>query len=148
MNKLLLIVLILLLAAGLSAEGKRDPTRAALYSLVLPGGGQIYNHAYLKAGLVIGVQGWLIGSAIHHANQRDKFRELAETAPPALEQQYLADSEEYRDKLNNDIWWIGIAAALSVFDAYVDAHLSDFEEQKEKLRLRFDGEKLSLHYRW
>lgn len=144
------ILLILLCAAVLlSAEAARNPYRAMLYSAVAPGGGQIYNQKYLKAGLVIGVQGFLIGSAIYHDGKRDDYRRLAQSADNALlEQQYLARSKDYKERLNNDIWWIGITAALSMIDAWVDAHLFDFEEQKEKLRLRFEDTTLLLEYRW
>lgn len=147
MNKMLPLLLVLACCCtGLAGE-KRDPTRAALYSLALPGGGQIYNRAWLKAGLVIGVQGFLIGSAIHHNERRDHFRDLAANAPDSYsEQVYTLQSNDYRDKLNNDIWWIGITAALSVFDAYVDAHLADFDAEKEKLELRFSGDKVLLQY--
>jgi hypothetical protein len=147
LKRFILLILVLAFLTGLAAQEKRDPTRAALYSLVLPGGGQIYNHAYLKAGLVIGVQGFLIGSAIFHDGKRDDFAALAHNTQDSYQQQlYLSQSRDYKDKLNNDIWWIGITAALSVFDAYVDAHLSDFDSQKEKIRLRFSDAGVRLQY--
>lgn len=148
-KKLALVILLLLVLACLGAQARRDPDRAALYSLVLPGAGQIYNHAYLKAGLVIGIQGYLIGTAIYNDGQRADFQRLAQTTSnSALAQEYQARSDDYKDRVNNDIWWIGITAALSVIDAYVDAHLADFESQKEKLRLRFEGDQISLEYRF
>ncbi len=148
--KKLIIIMIMLGFACLSfGEEKREPYRAMVYSAVFPGGGQIYNQAWLKAGLVMGVQGFLIGSAIHHENKRSDFQELAETTQDTfLKQEYEARSREYKDALNNDIWWIGITAGLSVIDAYVDAHLHDFESQKEKVRLRFAEGTLSLEYRF
>lgn len=145
------VIILLLLGCVAFAFGqeKREPYRAMLYSAVFPGGGQLYNQAWLKAGLVMGVQGYLIGSAIYHDGKRADFNELAEnTQDSFLQQQYEARSKEYRDALNNDIWWIGITAGLSVIDAYVDAHLYDFESQKEKIRLRFEGDALSLQYRF
>jgi len=131
------------------AQAKRDLNRAMLYSALIPGGGQIYNRAYLKAGLVIGIQGFLIGSAVYHDGKRDDFEEQARNTSDAyLAQQYQARSRDYRDSLNNDIWWIGITAALSVIDAYVDAHLHDFAAQEEKIRLRFGDGNLLLQYRF
>lgn len=149
MKKLILLLVLLSCLAGLCAQTKRDPNLAALCSALLPGGGQIYNHQYLKAGLVIGVQGFLVGSAIHNDAQRDKYRELANSATDALlQQQYRATSQDYKDRVNNNIWWMGITAALSVIDAYVDANLYDFESEKEKIRLRFGGDQVSLEYRF
>jgi hypothetical protein len=63
-----------------------------------------------------------------------------------LTQRYRQQADEFKDKRTSDIWWIGITAALSVLDAYVDAHLADFESQKNKLRLRFEDETLALQF--
>jgi hypothetical protein len=41
---------------GISMVYAANPTHAMLYSAFIPGGGQIYNHAYVKAGIVIGIQ--------------------------------------------------------------------------------------------
>ena len=129
------------------AQAKRVPTRAVLYSAVFPGGGQLYNRAWLKAGLVMGVQGFFIGSAIYHGGERNYWRDLAETTPePFLQEQYLARSRDYGYQLNNDVWWIGITAGLSMLDAYVDAHLADFDSEKENIRLRCSGDALLLQY--
>jgi len=147
----MLLALVLLLSVAVPCQGrnKPQPTRAMLYSAFLPGGGQIYNRAWVKAGLVLGVQGWLIGRAIHNDDKKDRFHDLAASAEQVGDQVYYKAMEtEYRNRFNNDIWWIGITAALSMVDAYVDAHLNDFEEQEEKLRLRFSDAGISLQYRF
>jgi hypothetical protein len=149
LKNILILLVLLSLAAALGAEDTRSPYRAMLYSAVFPGGGQLYNRQYLKAGAVLGVQGFLIGSAIYHDGKRDDYRRLAASAADGLQQQeYEALADDYRGRLNNDIWWIGITAALSMIDAYVDAHLYDFDLQKEKLRLRFEETTLLLSYSW
>lgn len=149
MKKLLVL---LLLCAGLSAgfaQAKREPLRAVLYSAAVPGGGHLYNRAWLKAGLVMGVQGWFIGSAIYHGGQRNHWQDMAEAEPDEfLRQQYLAISQDWGYQLNNDVWWIGITAGLSMLDAYVDAHLSDYDSEKEQIRLRFSDGALVLQYRF
>lgn len=140
MKKLLVIPFLWCLA--LSAT---NPTHAMLYSAFIPGGGQIYNHAYLKAGLVIGLQSYLIGTAFYHDAKVDDYREKAQaSSDPFTVQHNLDQAEEYKERRTSDIWWIGITAALSVLDAYVDAHLSDFEAQKSQLKLRFEDEKMNL----
>jgi hypothetical protein len=147
MKKAMTILLLLACVCLVNAQTERKPYRAVLYSALLPGGGQIYNHAWLKAGLVAGIQGYLIGSAVYHDGKRDDFAELAEnTNDLYLQQQYLAQSRDYKDKLNNDIWWIGITAGLSMIDAFVDAHLYDFKIQKEKIELRFSEGNVTLRY--
>ena len=64
MKRYLLILLILLAMSSLPAWELSRPAKAGALSAVLPGGGQIYNKQFVKAGLVIGIQGFLIGSAI------------------------------------------------------------------------------------
>lgn len=148
-KKVSLLMLMIACAAGLAGQAYKQPYRAMLYSAAFPGGGQIYNGKYLKAGLVAGIQGYLIYAAVRNDSRRQDFRELAETASsPGDQALYEARSRDYRDRLNNDIWWIGITAGLSMIDAYVDAHLHDFESEKEKVRLRFGQSGLNLEYRF
>lgn len=126
-----------------------NPTHAMLYSAFIPGGGQIYNKAYVKAGVVIGMQSYLIGTALYHDAKLDDFKDKASSSSDAyLKEHYRQRADEYKEKRTSDIWWIGITAALSVIDAYVDAHLADFESQKNKLRLRFEDETLALQIRF
>lgn len=147
-----LLIALFLLPGAVSlchAQSTVKPGRALLYSALFPGGGQIYNRSWVKAGAVIGVQGWLIGSAIHNSHQKNRYNNLAASAAQISDQAYYNAMEtEYRNRLNNDIWWIGITAGLSMIDAYVDAHLHDFEEQDRKLKLRFSDTKLGLEYRF
>src|SRR5690606_12268105 len=52
----------------------RNPIRAALYSAILPGTGQIYNKKWWKAPLVWGVLGTGAGFVIHLNNQYKEYR--------------------------------------------------------------------------
>lgn len=129
----------------LTAQPVKNPTRAALYSIMLPGGGQVYNHAYVKAGVVIGVQAYFVGSALYHDGKAKDFEKLsAGTSDAILQQEYQSRRKEYQELRTSDFWWIGITMALSALDAYVDAHLYDFEAQKDKLHLRFEGDAILL----
>ncbi|MDY0150732.1 MAG: DUF5683 domain-containing protein [Candidatus Cloacimonas sp.] len=149
MKKHALCILLLLLIGLLSAQPTKNPTRAALYSAFVPGGGQLYNHAYFKAGLVIGVQGYFIGSALYHDAKADDYKQQLEgLSDPLTIQQIRAKQKEYQDLRTSDFWWMGITMTLSVLDAWVDAHLYDFDAQKEKLHLRFEGDTLLLEKRF
>jgi len=126
-----------------------NPSRAMLYSAVVPGGGQIYNKAYIKAGIVISLQAWNIGRAIHNKSEADHLlKKSHESSNPMDILFYKARSEEFHEKYTSDIWWIAITAALSVIDAYVDAHLADFDEKRDTLHLKFDEGKVGLEYRF
>ena len=144
-----LIVLMLSLTLGLGAKTEARVYRAMAYSALIPGGGQIYNHQYVKAGVVIGVQSFLIGSAIYHDGKRDDYKALAlQSSNPLEAQQYLYQSKEYKDQLRSDYWWMGITMALSVIDAYVDAHLWDYDAQRDRIHLKFEDSKLQLNYQF
>jgi hypothetical protein len=124
-----------------------NPTHAMLYSAFIPGGGQVYNKAYVKAGIVIGVQGYLLGSTLYNdAKVQDYKKKITATDDAFLLQHYRDRRDEYREARTSDIWWMGITCVLSMLDAYVDAHLHDFEAEKGKLHLRFEDEHLQLKY--
>ena len=144
---LLLFCLALLLPNFCFAKPLSQPTKALLLSAVIPGGGQLYNHAWVKAGVVIGVQGYLITSAIHHDSKLKDYRtKAANSSDPAQINHYKQQELRYKDRFNNDVWWIGITAALSMIDAFVDAHLKDFDSNKQELKLRFSNSSVGLEY--
>ncbi|HPV14341.1 MAG TPA: DUF5683 domain-containing protein [Candidatus Cloacimonadota bacterium] len=142
-----LLCLIWLIPNLCSAKPLSQPTKALLLSAVFPGGGQLYNHAWIKAGVVMGVHGYLITSAVQHDAKLKDYRTKALNSTDPLEaSRYKQLEQRYTDRFNNDVWWIGITAALSMIDAFVDAHLKDFDANKQDLRLRFSGSSLSLEY--
>ena len=138
--------MIFIIGCGLLSAGEsKNPTRAALYSAFLPGGGQVYNGAYAKAGIVIGVQGYLLGKALYHDSKVDDYaRKAAQTDNIQLAQTYKARRDEFREKRTSDIWWMGISLGLSVLDAWVDAHLYNFDADKDQIHLLFEDDKLKL----
>ncbi len=140
---------LLLPTADLQAlDYKKNPTRAMLCSALVPGGGQFYNQAYLKAGVVAGLQAYLIGLAVHHNNRISHFQDLLDSSPEALQPAYRLQRDDYRDKLRSDYWWIGTVLLLSVGDAFVDAHLHNYETERRQVNLKFAGGRLQLEYRF
>ncbi len=93
----------------------RSPRGAMLRSLVLPGGGQFYNGKWFK-GLVIG--GTEVGLVIDAIVQNQW----------AQESDYYYDKEFYRENRSLAIWWLAGVVLYSVTDAFVDAHLADFDD--------------------
>ncbi len=108
-----------------------QPRVVMLRSLLVPGWGQLHNHAWLKAGAVAGVEGWLIGSIVNDQSKLDGL--LAEvtrlrggTDNAALDRAI----NEYNDRLNQSVssqWLLGGVLAYALVDAYVDAHFRTFE---------------------
>lgn len=139
--------------AGFQME--KDPLAAILWSLALPGAGQIYVESYWKAPLFIGAAGALGYFIIDNHNQfvefsdiydnlksrRDDLRSRIENLPEGEDPSGLrsqlnivADStdymrqkkEVYRDNRDlSGLYLLGVYL-LSAVDAYVGAHLYDF----------------------
>jgi len=149
LKRTVFVLALLWCAISLAAQTQKSPTRAVLYSALVPGGGQIYNETYVKAGIVIGVQAYFVTNAIYHdAKAQDYKDKVNSTTDALLLQEYKDKRKEYQELRTSDFWWIGITAALSMLDAYVEAQLFDFEAQKDKLHLRFEGDTLLLEKRF
>ncbi len=95
----------------------KSPTGALLRSLVVPGWGQFYNQKYIKTGLVATAEISLLAAAIVRNNQAQKSASLAE-------------KDSLKESRNTFVVWLMGTVLYSIIDAYVDAHLYDFEEKK------------------
>lgn len=97
---------------------KRSPN-AAMWRSLVPGWGQFYNKEYVKSVLVLGGQGALIYSVDFY--NRKAGRELR-------------NSEAYNfyiDRRNLMYWLMGVTTILGMVDAFIDAHLADFDVSSE-----------------
>src|SRR5678815_1110331 len=110
------------------------PFSVMLRSAAVPGWGQVTNHKYLKAGLVVGVEGFLVFQTLSELKKENQALDRQAEIPngggditdPSYQQAAL-DEQVHRNRKVNWIWW-GIAAhLLSTVDAYVDAHLASFD---------------------
>jgi len=147
LRKGILVMLLIIVNGFLIAQPvKKNPTKAIVYSL-FPGGGQIYNESYIKAGAVIGIQSFLIASAVHNNSKVQDWKDKinAETDPFLLES-YKNSQKNYREKHTRDFWLMGFTLAFSTLDAYIDANLSNFKAEKENIHLRFEDKTLFVEY--
>lgn len=119
----------------------QNPTAALFKSMLVPGLGQIGNRRYLKAALFIGLETWFIVSAVHYGIQAHDYRQAYDEAAPddliARRYNYIL-YEDRRDNRNKFTWFAGITVFISMFDAYVDAHLSGSPYRESKKDLSFD----------
>ncbi|AZA62626.1 DUF5683 domain-containing protein [Chryseobacterium indoltheticum] len=120
---------------------KLNPTKAGLYSAVLPGLGQVYNKKYWKVPVVLGAVGTGVGIAVWNQNQYKKYREyyIAKLngaqndfldRNPTLDKVALGNAQD-RVKRQRDyaIAITGLIYILNIVDAVVDAHL--YEGRKD-----------------
>jgi hypothetical protein len=110
-------------------RGKRlPPGRVALISAVLPGYGQIYNHAAWKLPIYYGLMGYFVANAVNYNGKyidyRNEYR-LDPNAPGAAAA--AVNRDDYRKRRNTQVVWLCLSYVAGILDAYVDAQLFDFD---------------------
>jgi hypothetical protein len=114
-----------------------SPKRAALYSAILPGMGQVYNKKYWKVPIIaVGAGALIYGLNFNQSNFSMFKEELIKrqqnlgNLDPDLDRYTDANLNELQDfyRRNRDLTIVGMALlyALNIIDATVDAHLFDF----------------------
>lgn len=107
-------------------------------SLILPGWGQFYNGKWIKGLLVIGAEAGCIANAV-------------------IMNQWAQQTEDenlkfyYTDSRNLSYWLLAATILYSAADAYVDAHLADFDESPElSVQSAVDRERFlaAVYRRW
>lgn len=123
------------------------PSKAAFYSAVFPGLGQIYNKRYWKAPIVYAIIGGGIYGYIYNDDLYDRFRTAfkrrqagftddefydlgtpnAPGADPDFSEAALESAQE-RYQEDRDLWLLVTIGmyALNIIDANVDSHLKQF----------------------
>ncbi len=113
---------------------KLSPTKAGLYSAVLPGLGQYYNKKYWKIPLVWGAVGTGVGIALWNDKQYKRYRNAYVAELNGLPHEFsdingitktVLGNAQDTSKRQRD-YAIGITALiyiLNIVDAVVDAHL-------------------------
>ena len=94
---------------------KKNPTGAAFRSLAIPGWGQYYNGQKIKAALAMTAELAEIGTAI--------YWNMRANEASSQDEEFI-----YKDYRNQAYWFLAGTILLSMLDAYVDAHLADFDE--------------------
>lgn len=132
------------------------PRRAAFLSLLIPGAGQAYNKRWWKLPIVYGVLGGVIWLEVDNVRQyRDlkyNYRLLVDGDPntnPTEAPYNQIDAvrmKSYRDQWRKYVEQtslvLGVAYLLQVTDAFVDAHLRDFDVSDDlslKLKPKIDA---------
>lgn len=120
------------------------PSKAAFYSAVFPGLGQIYNKRYWKVPIVWGAIGWGAYQFVDTNNRYNLFRDIFKRrragftddelfdlnndgVGPDFSDESLQDAQE-RLQRDRDLWLVVTIGfyALNIIDANVDAHLKQY----------------------
>ncbi len=115
---------------------RKSPTTAVLLSTVLPGAGQFYNESYWKIPIIGGLIGYFGYEYFRNNNlykdYRDQYSASQTELNPLGNFTLKTLREFYRDQRNDFVWYFLIVYVVSMVDAYVDAHLFDFDVSEDK----------------
>lgn len=115
------------------------PGKAALYGLVAPGGGQIYNKRWWKLPFVYAIEGGLIWWIVYSTQSYDGYNKayIFNLRNPTLDPRsfrgtsntsiLLSNRNSYRkQKEYSWIFFIG-GHLITIFEAFIDRHLMEFD---------------------
>jgi len=108
---------------------QKSPRGAVIRAAVFPGWGQWYNEKKFKAFLVLGTEIGFVSTAIWH-NQR-VVTPLDESAGTYTEEYKESYKDFHINMRNQFVWYLAGAILYSMADAYVDAHLFEFDESPD-----------------
>lgn len=109
---------------------KKNPTGALFRSVFVPGWGQFYNKKYIKATIIAGVEIYLMNQVYTHWHKADLHRKHFTNAfdRPEYQASEFALYNKELDRRGYASWFLAATIFYSMFDAYVDAQLSDFDQ--------------------
>jgi hypothetical protein len=110
----------------------KSPTGALFRSVAFPGWGQFYNGKYLKSLVVFGSETTFITLAAIEWRRRNQHKREFEALPSDHPDKHweFEQFRFYEDRRNLFLWITAGIIFLSMFDAYVDAQLYNFDEEQ------------------
>lgn len=107
----------------------KEPWGAVIRSALIPGWGQLYNESYWKIPIIFGVFGWFAYNwkinNDSYLEYRDKYLTSQNSGFENPNFRILRDF--YRDERDLFLIYLSLTYALNILDAYVDAHLFNFD---------------------
>ena len=127
---------------------QKSPMGAMLRSAVLPGFGQFYNESYWKIPVIWGVSAWFLylwnDRNDLYVYYKDQYNISLNETSNSSSSFYKARRDFYRDDRDLFAIYLGLTYFLNLIDAYVDAHLFDFDininqyTHRPELNIRFN----------
>jgi len=117
-----------------------SPTGAVLMTPLFPGWGQIYAENSWRGALGFGVQMYFWTNMLSRDRQAVRARDFANNFPtddPNYER-YNAIAEESWEQMRDFAWWSGGTLLIIALDAYVGAHLFNFDSDPVPVPDRWD----------
>lgn len=148
--KLILAVLFIFAINSLYGyDTGKKPLKAMALSVVIPGGGQIYNESYYKAAGVIAIEGYFIGSLLYSHYKLDSYYDKAMNAESIELYNYYRDQYNKHFSLRqSNTWWLVSIVFISVIDAFVDANLYNYDQERGNVQLQFEDKRIGISWRF
>ena len=128
-----------------------DPGKAALYSLIVPGAGQLYNKRWWKVPLVWAGEGYLIYNLIQSLDTYQTWdtcwKSFLDDDPtficpsdntPSTTTDAFAIRQSARSQREQAWIFLSIGHLINVFEAFIDRHLINFDVS-ENLTLKIQS---------
>ena len=124
---------------------RKNPWVAVGLSAVVPGAGQFYNGSYWKIPIILVAGGYLGYEVIRNNDKYNEYQDLFEQSQvgnpngnPVIKEQ----RDDFRDKRDEFIIYFALFYVINLVDAYVDAHLYDFDVSEDLKVQMLKGSKL------
>ncbi|MCF7740842.1 MAG: hypothetical protein K9N00_03505 [Candidatus Marinimicrobia bacterium] len=139
------------------------PRKAMVMSAIVPGTGQIYARQPLKAVLFAGAEAFCIRQVVYW-NRIDNYVEetIDKVGKENWEQLEISQQQDTvqaitgynlqrepwkpEETRNKSYWWIAGIHIISMLDAYVDAHLINFPEDKLELSSFYTRRRYGINF--
>ena len=108
----------------------KSPMGALVRSAAFPGWGQFYNRKYFKSAVVFGAEATFITLAVIEWGRMSKHKKNFQNPDHPDRYWEFEQFEFYEDQRNLYLWITAGIVFLSMFDAYVDAHLYNFDREE------------------
>ncbi len=129
----------------------RSPLKAVLYSAVVPGLGQVYNKSYWKIPVIWAFGGYFIYEIARNNNKyidyRDAYVNSQSPVNPNGDARFKTLRDFYRDQRDQFYLYAALVYLINVFDAYVDAHLFDFDVSDNSRTGQFGDTRQLLNFK-
>lgn len=121
-------------------RARHQPARAAIYSAILPGAGQVYNRKYWKAPIVLAGLGTCYYFIQDNTKQYDRYKnaylDVINGRADEFERRYSADqlrnvADTYHRWRDLSYVAISLVYILNVVDASVDAYFVRFDVSED-----------------
>lgn len=106
-----------------------NATGAVLMTPLFPGWGQLYSDGGWRAGLAFGVEMYFWSNLLARDRQARRDLDYAATLAETDGNRRFAEAMavEHRAQMTDFVWWSGGAMLIIALDAYVGAHLFNFD---------------------